>query len=225
MPDPTDFPYMLCEAAPWHPPTPPREADCPHVPEGERAVLLRPRSRADLLRAARPLAAEAAVRCLLLAPPEDVADLLPEDVRQWAAEAEDRLHRPVSLLMPGAPCPCGNAARCKGRTGTLLREQDLHLAGLGLRAESLSEALAEAFPHLTPRERELLHAWAHRPEPNHPRRPIFQTSLALAFKGNVRWVQRVLGRARADNPALFARLETLRNHRLRRTGAYEVPQG
>ena len=153
------------------------------------------------------------------------ADLLPEDVRQWAAEAEDRLHRPVSLLMPGAPCPCGNATRCKGRTGTLLREQDLHLAGLGLRAESLSEALAEAFPHLTPRERELLHAWAHRPEPNQPRRPIFQTSLALAFKGNVRWVQRVLGRARADNPALFARLETLRNHRLRRTGAYEVPQG
>ncbi len=220
--DEADFPYMLCGATPWRPPTPPREVACPHAPEGERALLLRPRSRADLLRAALPCAGSAEVRCLLLTLPEAEGDLRPEDLRAWAAEAEARLRRPVALFVPGGPCPCGAAARCAGRTDTLLREQGRRLAGLGLRAESLAEALAEAFPRLAPREREMLQAWAHRPEPSQPQRPIFQGTLAQAFKGNVRWVQRVLARARTDNPALFARLEALRDHHLRRAGAYEV---
>lgn len=222
--DLTCFPYMLQAAEAWRPPEAPRDVSCPHAPEGERAVLLRPRSRADLLRAAAPLAAGAEVRCLLLALPEGApaGEVLPEDLRRWAGEAEARLRRPVALLAPGAPCPCGEAPRCPQRPDTLRREQHLHLSALGLRAQSLAEALAEAFPKLNPREREMLHAWAHRPDPDHPRQPISQPSLAKAFKGNTRWVQRVLARAREGNPVLFERLDALRTHRLRRTGAWEV---
>lgn len=221
MTDPTRFPYMLQAVEAWQVPEPPREMACPYAQEGERVVLLRPRSRADFLRTAIPLAAQAEVRCLLLAPP-NTCDVLSEDLRCWANEAETRLRRPVTLSVSGAPCPCGGHPHCQPRTDTLQREQCLHLSALGLRSQSLAEALAEAFPDLDPRERELLHAWAHRPDPSRPNRPIFQASLAKAFKGSVRWVQRVLTRARKGNPILFARLEALRVHRLRKTGAWEV---
>lgn len=228
MSDPTLFPYMLQAGEAWRPPMPPCAAPCPYVPEGERAFLLRPRSRADLLRAAATLAARAEVRCLLLALPESCGEteaLRPEDLRRWAAEAEARFGRPVALLTSGAACPCGPKARCHGHADTVRREQCLRLSALGLRSQSLAEALAETFPRLTPREREMLQAWAHRPEPSRPQRPIFQRTLAQAFKGNTRWVQRVLARARAENPKLFARLGAMRAHRLRRTGAWEVRGG
>lgn len=221
MTEPPDFPYMLHAVTAWRAPEPPRETACPYAQEGERVLQLRPRSRADFLRAAAPLAAQAEVRCLLLAVP-DACDVLPEDLRRWASEAEARLRRPVTLRIAGAPCPCGEHPHCQPRTDTLRREQDLHLSALGLRTQSLAEALAEAFPGLNSRERELLHAWAHRPEPSCPNRPIFQTSLAQAFNVSLRWVERVLARARNDNPALFARLKALRTHRLRKTGAWEV---
>lgn len=221
MTDPTCFPYMLQAVGAWRAPDSPREATCPHAQAGERVMLIRPRSRADFLRAAVPLAAQAEVRCLLLSPP-DACDVFPEDLRRWAGEAEARLRRPITLRVPGAPCPCGERPHCQPRADTLQREQELHLSALGLRSQSLAEALAEAFPSLEPREREALHAWAHRPEPSRPNRPILQASLAKAFRHSTRWVQRVLARAREDNPILFARLEALRSHRLRKTGAWEV---
>ena len=37
-----------------------------------------------------------------------------------------------------------------------------------------------------------------------------------------RHVRRLLAKAREDDPALFAKLRAMREHRLRKTGAYEV---
>ncbi len=225
MKTPERFPYMISAEHPWHPPRPPQEVDCPHAAEGERVLVLRPGSRAELLQATRAVGAAHEVRCLLLALPEGATAseaLQEEDLCRWAGEAEARLQRPVGLLQPKGRCLCGQEARCRCYVETRQRETRHHLETLALRAQSLATALAEALPTLTPREHELLHAWALRADPSKPSRPIGQAALAESFHGSIRSIQRTLARARQANPRLLARLEHLRNHRLRHTGAWEV---
>ncbi len=222
------FPYILEYDAPIAPATAPEPLACPHVRELEEAFLLRPRSRAEAFRLARPLAGALETRCLLIAPPSEGAEELaiaPEDLRRWAAEIEAQLRCPTALYAPEAPWPCGAKPHCKECPATLLLEREQQLAKLGERSESLASALKQAFPGLSPQAREMLHAWAHRSEPDNPHRPILQRTLATAFQHSKRWVQRTLSAAQHENPAIFRQLDKLRALRTRPSGAPARMQG
>lgn len=224
--DPDDFPYLAEAADPRAPAVPEsRPWPCPFAPEGECAWLLRPRSRAELMRAAGALRGQAGVRCLLLAPPDGLGPwpaILPGDLAAWAPEAESRLGLPVRLLTDRSGPPCGGAPACRGHAGEEGREGVRALARLAVRAESLGAALDAAFPGLPPRSRRILQEWAHLDDPRHRGRPITAPALGARHRLSDRQIRRVLAAARAENPALFATLRELRVRRAHRTGGWVV---
>ena len=221
------FPYLFEGAEPLAPSVPElRTCACPHAPEGEETCLLRPQSRVELLRVAAALQTRQNVRYLLLAPPvpSPAADcpVTWEDLRQWVEPAHRKIGRSVCLYRSAEAFPCGAAACC--RADALGRERDEinHLAGLDIRAETLHEALVAAFPNLTPREVEMVQAWAHRGEPGRLHLPITQAALGQAFRLSRRQAARVLNKAKTENPTAFTRMANLRKHRIRRVGNYTV---
>lgn len=219
-----DFPY-LAEATALPPPAAPeaRAWPCPVAPEGEEARLLRPRSRAELMRCAAALRGRA--RCLLLAPPREAGGWLPVgagDLAAWAGAAEARLGRPVRLLAGRGACPCGETPACRAHAGVAEAEGKAALERLALRAESLGAALDAAFPGTPPRSRRILQEWAHLGDPRRPGQPISAEALGARHGLSGRQIRRLLAAARAENPALCAKLRALRTHRARKVGAWEV---
>jgi len=221
------FPYLI------HNPTSPRPQRpalfplaCPCAPEGQEVLLLRARSQSELQRVFHTLSSRPEVRCLLLALPEVPTALgvpvSPADLRQWAGALSARSVCPVCPLLPSR-YPCGDSPLCWSHAPSREREETAHLATLSSRSETLDSALTTAFPGLTARNREVLQAWAHRSEPDHPNSPITQTTLARTFHLSRRQIVRILLRARTANPEVYARLQALRTHRLKPTGRYVCP--
>lgn len=221
------FPYLI------HNPTSPRPQRpallplaCPCAPDGENALLLRVRSLSELQRVAHTLRNRPEVRCLLLALPEVPTALgvpvTPADLRQWAGSLSARSACPVCPQL-SSRYPCGDSPQCRSHAPSREREEATRLATLSSRSETLDTALSTAFPALTARNREVLQAWAHRAEPDHPSLPITQTALARCFNLSRRQIARILQLAHRANPDVFERLNTLRQHRLKPTGRYVCP--
>lgn len=224
-----DFPYALDEPAAWRglTPEPLRAVPCPHAPAGTHACRFAPESKVALFRQIAALGSRREVRCLLLAEPERAPaegdlPLCAEDLRRWLAAHPGPLPRPIGLLCPGAPYPCGPKPLCETTPEGRRQDETEALQALFTRSESLAEAIEMAFGALPPQAREFVHAWAHRPDPNHPSRPIPTYLLAEQFHFSRRKGFKILAAAKTANPTVYARLEALRKQRLRKTGAWQV---
>ncbi|MCI6590953.1 MAG: hypothetical protein MSB12_07725 [Lentisphaeraceae bacterium] len=224
-----DFPYALDEPAAWRGLAPEslRAVPCLHAPAGTHACCFAPESKVALFRQVAALGARSEVRCLLLAEPErapaegEVA-VTAEDLRRWLAAHPGPFPHPLGLLCSGAPYPCGSTPLCETTPEGRRQDEAEALQTLFTRSESLAEAIEMAFGTLPPQEREFVHAWAHRPDPNHPSRPIAIYRLADQFHFSRRKGFKILAAAKTLNPTVYARLDALRKQRLRKTGAWQV---
>lgn len=224
-----DFPYALDEPAAWRGPSPERlcPLPCPRAPAGTHACRFAPESKVALFRQVAALGSRSDLRCLLLAPPDRPAaegnlPLSEEDLRRWLAALPAPLPRPIGLLCPDSPYPCGPTPLCETTPEGRRQDETEALQALFSRSESLAEGIEMAFGSLPPQEREFIHAWAHRPHPNHPSRPIPTYLLAEQFHFSRRKGFKILSAAKTANPTVYARLEALRKQRLRKTGAWQV---
>lgn len=219
-----DEPYLLDR--PDDPGPPPRLVPhpCPYAPEGEDPAALRPRGLADVLRAVAALGPDAPARCLLLAPGAPGPWLTPEprDLRAWARRAEEAWGRPVRALAPGAPCPCGQAPACRAHPNAAAHDARRRLDALATRQDTLTAAFDQRLGALPERGRRLVQDWAHLPDPNRPNHPIPVAALAKRHRISDRQAFRLLAQAKDADPAFFALLKRLRDHRLRPNRAYEV---
>ncbi|MEG1933749.1 MAG: hypothetical protein RR133_04095 [Kiritimatiellia bacterium] len=217
-----DNPYMIEREERWQAPEALLEPLlCPYATEQERVFRLCPRGRMAWLRAIAPLRHSTACRCLLLGRTADDA-LTTADLAVWAAEAQTLLPCVVGLVEEGETYPCGHQPRCRERPQTAVRESEERMAMLGLRGTTLSEALSDAFPQLSLRNRTVLQAWAHQASPKNHQHAIENTELGEMFGLDRRSILRILASARDGNPQLFRRLEALRTHRLYENKGYEV---
>ena len=224
-----DFPYALDEPAAWRGLAPERlhAIPCPRAPAGTHACRFAPESQVALFRQIAALGARSDVRCLLLTEPnrplaEGELPVTAEDLRRWLAAHPGPLPRPIGLFHPQTPCPCGPKPLCETTPEGRRQDETEALQALFARSETLSEGIEMAFGNLPPQEREFIHAWAQRPDPNHPSRPIAIYLLAEQFHFSRRKGFKILAAAKAANPTVYARLDALRKQRLRKTGAWQV---
>lgn len=206
--------------------TPPTPYPCPGTGEHGLALLIRPTSRLDFLRAVRSARDTPSLRCLLVASPlrPDGSPILPAaDLTAWMKDAAPHLQCALCTYQPHpGPYACGETACCACNRTTLTKDQLSDLTQLLTRTHSLTEALDGAFPSLDARNRRLLQDWAHLEDATTPGHPIRTLTLAARYQISARQVRRILNDAEKSNPTMYSRLKAVREFRFRKTGGYIV---
>ncbi len=218
-----EAPFMRVVEEPWRPGgerVAPQE--CPHVARRECAFRLTPEVKSDWwwevqrLRVQRP-------RCILLALPAQAVNLTVADLRLWVAEAQALVPEiPVFMAQEGCRFPCGERAaclQCPQSAARLLQEQSADWAE---REVPIAAQLHEKFPQLNERKRAVVVTWALEPSTTNANLPITVTEIGKRLKVNRSTIWRWLQEAMEAEPELMRRLETFRERRLRKTGAYQV---
>ena len=213
------------------PDTPPivQTFQCPQMNEAERGLLIAPRSATEWRKAIaekHQQFASGQLRCLLLvlSPEADPDDLSLEDLHYWAEEARTLLPHgtPIAVSPKEESLPCGRTALClKCHDSRALQSLIQQQAS---RHTTLQDGLSHALATLSPRDREILQAWATASAKNAPNRPITAKELAARYHLTDRQIRNIISHARETAPQWVAELELVRTHRLKKTAAYEVRQ-
>jgi hypothetical protein len=201
-------------------PDDPYPIQCPGTPVGKKTLLIRPLRKRDVFQLTQAHHLDPNVHCFVLAlPGKIVPDMTNEDLLRWGTEAQAWVQKPIHVCEQGKCFACGNKPLCQKDPMAKVQEEVEIFTKAAKKDLKIDQAILIAYPKYTPKEHQILHAWAYSEDPYEPSIPIRIKVLAQRFNVHKRTIYRLILKAQEDNFAIFTILQAARNERLQKSGA------
>jgi hypothetical protein len=200
---------------------------CPRTPDGKCTKCICPIYRYDLMRAALAIQDDERIHCLLVRQPAPEENVPREDLNDWVLAAQKRIQnrKPIYLIPEGKhKFPCGDSPLCQQHERTCVEETLEEVDVLTNLVEHIDDYIRKNFLPFTSREKAILHMWFFNKNSKKPSHPITQKELATKVNCSVRYIAKIISKAKNYNCSAYNLLNRNRKSRAQITHGYTVDE-